>query len=73
MFNYLCDRLELLWEPRDLWVGVYWDMSDSHYDIYLALVPLVILHWNGLRVVSRQRRREHTMELLQLADKEKTQ
>jgi hypothetical protein len=45
----------LLWEPRDLWVGVYWDYvplphkvssADFGWRVYVCLVPLVpILFW----------------------------
>jgi hypothetical protein len=40
--------LRLLWEPRDLWVGVYvkapyWEMGRRVYTVYLCLVPCVPL------------------------------
>lgn len=32
--------VKLLWEPRDLWVGVYWDWhSKSEWFIYICLFP----------------------------------
>ncbi len=45
-------NIEVKWEPRDLWVGIYWDvmkvistnyeLKDSHYiilKIYICLIP----------------------------------
>lgn len=46
-------NIEFLWEPRDLWVGLYWDViketdddylvySDTH--LYFCLIPTLVLH-----------------------------
>lgn len=40
-------RLRLIFEPRDIWVGVY----VSREAVYVALIPCVVLRWQ--RKVSR--------------------
>lgn len=40
--------ISLDWEPRDAWVGVYWDHDQSgtvwSRDVYVCLVPFLPLH-----------------------------
>jgi hypothetical protein len=53
--------LSLLWEPRDLWVGVYWTRCEGMYeagwgwsyalDVYVCVLPCI-----PLRVAVRQQR-----------------
>lgn len=38
-------------EPRDMWVGVYWDARRitgvydwTHWDVYICIIPMVPLH-----------------------------
>lgn len=55
-------RIRLLWEPRDLWVGVYWDRPlplDIGYGfklrtlfIYVCLVPCLPIKITLTRVKS---------------------
>jgi len=37
--------IALLWEPRDLWFGVYWDhrkaLVDSSMYVYVCIVPML--------------------------------
>jgi hypothetical protein len=37
--------VRLLFEPRDLWVGVYWDriyeVYEQGYDLYICLLPML--------------------------------
>lgn len=48
-------RARLLWEPRDLWIGLYWDAHTNDYprwrpwrsplyDVYVCLIPCLVLH-----------------------------
>jgi hypothetical protein len=37
-------KAQVKFEPRDLWVGLYWDRSTFHWHIYLCLLPLLPLH-----------------------------
>jgi hypothetical protein len=32
------------WEPRDLWVGMFWHCTPVAWHVYLCLVPMVPLH-----------------------------
>lgn len=46
--------LKVLWGPRDLWVGVYWDTerlgsSISHFRLYLCLVPCLPIRIHFMR------------------------
>jgi len=31
--------IRLLFEPRDLWVGVYWDLRPKELRIYVCFLP----------------------------------
>lgn len=37
----------LLWEPRDLWIGVFWNLDCTHGDLYICLIPTLpfLLRW----------------------------
>lgn len=35
---------QLQWEPRDLWIGLFWRLSDGVLHVYICVVPLVPLH-----------------------------
>lgn len=42
----------LEWEPRDVWVGVYWRRSRGRgvLDVYVCVLPCLPIHlclWNG--------------------------
>jgi hypothetical protein len=32
------------WEPRDVWVGLFWDRRQDGLHIYVCLVPLLVIH-----------------------------
>jgi hypothetical protein len=43
--------VRLKFEPRDLWVGVFWDRKPKnadprlqYWDIYICLLPAVVIH-----------------------------
>lgn len=41
---------EMKWEPRDLWVGVFWDRKITYYGtrefhLYVCPLPTVLFHW----------------------------
>lgn len=56
-------RCRVLWEPRDLWIGVYWDKRPfsaygvQRIDLYICLLPMLPIHVSG----SRYRRDRDTM------------
>ena len=33
--------IRLLFVPRDLWMGIYWERKDSKYSLYLCLLPMI--------------------------------
>lgn len=35
--------VRLLWEPRDVWVGVFWTEADGLLLVYICLVPCLPL------------------------------
>ncbi len=37
-------KAKLKFEPRDLWIGVYWDRSPVRLDVYICVVPCFPLH-----------------------------
>lgn len=37
-------KAQIQWEPRDLWVGVFWRESDLCLHVYICLIPLLPLH-----------------------------
>ena len=34
----------LIFEPRDLWVGVFWDRKADGLHIYITAIPTLALH-----------------------------
>lgn len=36
--------VQIQWEPRDLWVGLFWRRTDVALHLYFCLVPLLPLH-----------------------------
>jgi len=59
IFEY--KNIEFLWEPRDLWIGLYWDKrnfaffdkeseNDGYFEeeelhLYFCLIPTFVLHF----------------------------
>lgn len=32
-------------EPRDVWVGLYWDRRYDGLHVYVCLIPMIVMHW----------------------------
>lgn len=32
-------------EPRDVWIGWFWDRRDDGTHHYVCLVPMLVIHW----------------------------
>lgn len=42
--------VKLLWEPRDIWIGLYWDwQSRSEWTAYLCVVPCLPIRIHLIR------------------------
>ncbi len=41
--------VQLQWEPRDVWVGLFWRKTRIALHLYICFVPLVPLHVTILR------------------------
>lgn len=63
-WRWYFDGVKLKWEPRDLWVGVYWRKENPYYDggwwgsfdIYVCLVPCFPIRfaWAALSPKTRE-------------------
>jgi len=48
----LTERLSINWrfEPRDCWIGLYWE-KDLYWDCYficlIPTLPIIFTHWHG--------------------------
>lgn len=45
---------ECKWEPRDCWVGLFWDQRTSETGevtrhVYICPLPTLLLHWSWRR------------------------
>ena len=39
----------ILFEPRDLWLGVYWKVDCTHIHIYLTIIPTLPILFTWVR------------------------
>jgi hypothetical protein len=37
--------MSIKFEPRDVWVGWFWDRREDGLHHYVCLVPMVVIHW----------------------------
>lgn len=37
-------RARILFEPRDLWVGLFWDRRDGALNFWVCPFPMLVLH-----------------------------
>ena len=48
--RWMIYNVMLLFEPKDIWVGVYWSMSCNWIlDIYICILPLLPIRLNFMR------------------------
>jgi hypothetical protein len=52
--RYTFRNARIAWEPRDLWVGIYWTKRDygtelKAFQLYVCILPCfpIILTWNN--------------------------
>lgn len=41
--------IKLLWEPRDLWLGVYWTGTTDDMQVYICLLPCLPIRLHRVR------------------------
>jgi len=39
------ELVEVKWERRDLWIGLYWDRKADGLHFYVCPLPTLLLHW----------------------------
>lgn len=49
-------HVQLMFEPRDLWLGIYWTPSPDRLEVYLCIVPMFPLKLTA-RLSKRRLRR----------------
>lgn len=41
--------LFLLFEPRDMWIGIYWKLDCTHGHVYLCILPMLPILFTWVR------------------------
>ena len=41
--------LTIKFEPRDVWIGTFWDHRRDGFHLYVCPVPLLVIHWHRKR------------------------
>ena len=41
--------ISIIWEPRDLWVGIYWNHSKFETTVYICLIPCLPVRFKLIR------------------------
>ena len=42
-------RIRLKFEPRDIWVGLFWDRAYDGLHLYVCLLPMIVVHISRVR------------------------
>jgi hypothetical protein len=42
----------ILWEPRDLWFGLFWDVKPFEISLYFCIIPMLPLRLQKIRAVA---------------------
>ncbi len=42
--------IKVIWEPRDLWIGLYWDAARDHFKLYLCVLPCLPIRIHFKRI-----------------------
>lgn len=37
--------MTIRFEPRDVWVGVFWDRQPDGLHVYVCPLPCLVMHW----------------------------
>jgi hypothetical protein len=38
-------KMTIRFEPRDVWIGWFWDRRDDGTHHYVCLLPMLVIHW----------------------------
>ena len=49
IFNGTWMKVQIQFEPRDLWIGLFWRPTELCWHFYLCIVPLLPLHVTVLK------------------------
>jgi hypothetical protein len=49
IFNGTWMKAQFQFEPRDLWIGLFWRSTELCWHFYLCIVPLLPLHVTVLK------------------------
>lgn len=44
LYNGQMCKVQLQWEPRDWWMGLFWRTTPLCVHVYVCIVPLIPLH-----------------------------
>jgi hypothetical protein len=39
--------MSIKFEPRDIWIGLFWDRRPDGLHIYVCPLPCLVIHWRG--------------------------
>ena len=49
VFDGAVAKVQIQWEPRDVWIGLFWRHTDVCWHFYICVLPLVPIHVTVLR------------------------
>jgi hypothetical protein len=44
VFNGTRTKVQIQWEPRDMWIGVFWRKTELCFHLYVCILPLLPIH-----------------------------
>lgn len=47
-------KVQLQFEPRDIWIGLFWRRTEIAWHFYICILPLLPLHISILAISERE-------------------